>query len=95
MNINMQGHHVELTSALEDYVKSKFKKLDRFDDHLNNIHVILRVEKVDQTAEATLNIHQTELYASATSDNMYASIDALTDKLIRQLNKHKNKLKNH
>jgi putative sigma-54 modulation protein len=36
-----------------------------------------------------------ELFAAAESDDMYAAIDALTDKLDRQLNKHKGKSQDH
>ncbi|MCW8333149.1 ribosome hibernation promoting factor [Vibrio sp. SCSIO 43135] len=95
MQININGHHVDLTDSLQDYVNSKFQKLERFFDHINNVHVVLRVEKVRQIAEATLHVNQGDIHATADDENMYAAIDALVDKLVRQLNKHKEKLSSH
>lgn len=95
MQINIQGHHIDLTDSMQDYVHSKFQKLERFFDHINTIHVILRVEKLRQIAEATLHINHGEIHATADDENMYAAIDGLVDKLTRQLNKHKEKLSSH
>ncbi|MCG3722244.1 ribosome hibernation promoting factor [Vibrio cincinnatiensis] len=95
MQINIQGHNIDLTDSMQDYVHSKFQKLERFFDHINTTHVILRVEKLRQIAEATLHVNQGEIHATADDDNMYAAIDGLVDKLTRQLNKHKEKLSSH
>ncbi|MGV3001197.1 ribosome hibernation promoting factor [Vibrio sp.] len=95
MPMNITGHHVDLTDALTEYVNTKFQKLERFFDHINNTHVVLKVEKLDQIAEATLHVNQGEIHASSQSENMYTSIDDLVDKLTRQLNKHKEKLSSH
>ena len=51
MQINLTGHHVEITDSLKDYVDTKFTKLERHFDHINNVHVILNVEKLNQKAE--------------------------------------------
>lgn len=95
MQINLTGHHVEITDALRDYVTTKFDKLERFFEHINNVHVVLNVEKLQQIAEATLHVNNGEIHAKADSENMYAAIDSLTDKLIKQLTKHKEKMNNH
>ncbi len=95
MQINLTGHHVEVTGALRDYVISKFERLERHFDHISNVHVILNVEKLAQIAEATLHVNGGELFANAEHEDMYAAIDALVDKLDRQVKKHKEKLKAH
>ncbi|EAS63675.1 MULTISPECIES: ribosome hibernation promoting factor [Photobacterium] len=95
MQINITGHHVDVTDSLREYVTTKFEKLERFFDKINNVQVILNVEKLQQIAEATLHINAGEIHAKADSENMYAAIDELTDKLVRQLNKHKDKLNSH
>ncbi|WP_394128590.1 ribosome hibernation promoting factor [Vibrio hepatarius] len=95
MQINLTGHHVDLTNSMQDYVNEKFQKLERFFDHINSIHVVLKVEKLNQIAEATLHVNQAEIHASSDDENMYAAIDSLVDKLVRQLNKHKEKLNAH
>ncbi|MGD8429984.1 MAG: ribosome-associated translation inhibitor RaiA [Ectothiorhodospiraceae bacterium] len=95
MQIDITGHHVEITDSLRDYVKSKFDKLERHFDNVVDVHVILTVEKLTHKAEATLNISGAKLYADATNEDMYAAIDGLTDKLDRQVVKHKEKLTDH
>jgi putative sigma-54 modulation protein len=93
MHINLTGRHVEVTTALRDYVTSKFAKLERHFDHINNVHVILDVEKLVQKAEATLHVNGGEIFATADHQDMYAAIDGLIDKLDRQVIKHKEKMK--
>lgn len=95
MQINLTGHHVEITPPLREYVTSKFAKLERFFDRINNVHVVLNVEKIQQIAEATLHVNNGEIHARANANDMYAAIDSLTDKLVKQLSKHKEKLNHH
>lgn len=91
MQLSISGHHVDVTDALKTYVEDKLQKLERHYDHITNAHVILSVEKLQQKAEATLHISGAELFADADCDDMYAAIDKLTDKLDRQILKHKEK----
>lgn len=91
MQLNITGHHVELTAALKDYVNNKFQKLERHFDHISNVQVTLSIEKQRQKAEANLHISGGEAHACAENDDMYAAIDMLIDKLDRQLLKHKEK----
>ncbi|TYK67167.1 ribosome hibernation-promoting factor, HPF/YfiA family [Colwellia echini] len=95
MNINLSGHHVEVTNSLREYVDSKFSKLEKHFDHINNVHVILTVEKLDQKAEATVHINGSEVFASGINTDMYASIDTLVDRLDRQILKYKGKIAHH
>ncbi|NVJ58893.1 MAG: ribosome hibernation promoting factor [Gammaproteobacteria bacterium] len=95
MQINLTGHHVDITESLRNYVHEKFEKLERHFDHINNVHVILSVEKLRQIAEAKVNVNGGELFANAENEDMYASIDSLIDKLDRQVIKHKEKMIRH
>lgn len=95
MQINLSGHHVEVTPPMRAYVEAKLQKLERHFDHINNVYVVLKVEKLKQIAEATLHVNAGEIFASADSEDMYASIDGLIDKLDRQVIKHKDKLSSH
>ena len=92
MQLNISGHHVDVTDALKSYVEEKLKKLERHYDHITNTHVILTVEKLQQRAEATVHISGAEVFTDANCDDMYAAIDKLTDKLDRQILKHKEKV---
>ncbi len=95
MRINVTGHHVELTDPLRNYVNEKFERLERHFDHVTDVHVVLSVEKLRQTAEATMHISGGKLFADNTEEDMYAAIVGLTDKLDRQLKKHKEKITVH
>lgn len=95
MQISVSGQHLEVTDSLRDYVTSKLSKLERHFDKVTNVHAILSVEKLRQKAEATVHINGADLFANAENENMYAAIDSLTDKLDRQIIKHKEKRSDH
>jgi putative sigma-54 modulation protein len=95
MQLNLTGHHLDITDSLKNYVNSKMEKLERHFDNVTDVHVILSVEKLRQKAEATMHISGGNLYAEDTQEDMYAAIDGLVDKLDRQVKKHKEKLTNH
>ncbi len=91
MQIDITGHHVEITAALRDYTTEKMARLERHFDKVSKMHVILSVEKLRHTAEATVSANGASLFATAEEQDMYAAIDALIDKLDRQANKLKEK----
>lgn len=95
MQITISGHHVEVTPALREYVLTKFDRLQRHFDQITNTDVTLIVEKLVQKAEATVHVSGADIFANAESEDMYAAIDLLADKLDRQLIKHKEKLRKH
>lgn len=95
MQLNVSGHHVEVTPALREYVETKFERLQRHSDQITNTQVTLIVEKLVQKAEASVHVAGADLFAQSESEDMYAAIDSLADKLDRQLIKHKEKLRGH
>ena len=96
MNLNISGHHLDLTPPLREYVTSKLKRIERHFDHIINADVILSVEKLRHKAEATVHASGADLHAEAVVDaDMYAAIDSLIDKLDQQTRKHKEKLRHH
>jgi putative sigma-54 modulation protein len=95
MQVNITGHGIDITDPLRDYVNNKLERLERHFDKVTNIHVFLSVENQRQDAEATLQVNGANLFANAEDEDMYAAIDALTDKLDRQIKKHKEKLTDH
>ena len=88
MQINLTGHHVEITPAIRDYINEKHERIQRHFENATDIHVILTVEKLEQKAEATINVVGNTLHAHSVDQDMYAAIDSLTDKLDRQVRKH-------
>ena len=95
MQLTVSGHHIDVTDGLRGHVTEKFEKLQRHIDHITNIEVTLIVEKQVHKAEANLHVSGADLFASAESDDMYAAIDSLADKLDRQIIKHKEKHRGH
>ncbi|MEJ2417230.1 MAG: ribosome-associated translation inhibitor RaiA [Exilibacterium sp.] len=95
MQITISGHHVDVTDALKDYVKSRLDKLGRHHDRITSTNVILSVDKLVQKAEASVHVSGKEFFANSESNDLYAAIDLLADKLDRQLIKYKEKLRNH
>lgn len=76
MQINLTGHHVDITAPLRDYVDQKFDRLERLFDNMTNAHVVLTIEKLQHIAEATINLSGGEIFATAQHEDMYATIDA-------------------
>ena len=95
MNLNITGHHIEVTPAIRDYVTGKLDKVIRHFDHVTSTHVILSVEKLQQKAEVTLHVKGKDIFADASDADLYAAIDLLIDKLDRQVVKHKEKRSDH
>lgn len=95
MQLNLTGHHIEVTPSLRDYVSSKLQRLERHFDQVTNVNFVLSVEKQRQKAEATINVTKNQLFAESTDEDMYAAIDSLVDKLDRQIRKHKEKITDH
>ena len=95
MNLKITGHHVEVTPALNDYVTGKLDRVIRHFDHVTSVHVILSVAKLIQKAEVTLHVKGKDIYAECDDADLYAAIDAVADKLDRQVVKHKEKQGNH
>lgn len=95
MQLNVSGHHVEVTDSLRGYVESKIDRLERHFDLVSDVHCILSVEKLRHKAEAKVNVSGSTIFAETTDEDMYAAIDGLVDKLDRQVRKHKEKMVDH
>ena len=95
MQVSVTGHHVEVTDSLRNHVEEKIAKLKRHFDNVTDVHVILTVEKLEQKAEATVQISGAKLFADDVQVDMYQAIDNMIDKLDRQIIKHKEKTGSH
>ena len=95
MNLTVSGHHVDVTPAIRQHVEEKLAPIERHGDNITRIDVTLVVERHLHRAEANLHVAGADLFASSESDDMYAAIDSLADKLDRQVIKHKEKHRGH
>ncbi len=95
MQINITGHHVEITDGLNQAVNKSLKKLISHYPDIENINVILTVEKHEQLAEGIVHFLGQDLVAKAKTDEMYKSIAELKGKLETLLQKRKATIKSH
>ena len=100
MNLTISGHHLDVTPALREYVLTKLDRVTRHFDQVVDITVLLCVEKLSekerrQRAEVTLHVKGKDLFAECASEDLYAAIDQLMDKLDRQVVRHKDRLQDH
>lgn len=95
MNLHLTGHHLDITPAIRDYVIAKLERVNRHFDHVIDVSVVLSVDKLQQKVEATVHVRGKDLHAESIDADMYAAIDALADKLDRQVLKYKEQLKDH
>lgn len=95
MNLQISGHHIEVTPALREYVESKLEPVVSHFDRVTAVNVILSVEKLKQKAEVTVHVPGKDIFVENSADDLYAAIDTLFDKLDRQVQKHKQKIQDH
>jgi len=95
MQLNVTGHHVEVTPSLRGYVYKKLERIGRHFEQVIDVHCVLTVEKLQQKAEATLHVSGSAIHADAIEEDMYAAIDLLADRLDRRIKKHKEKRADH
>ena len=95
MNLSLSGHHLEITPAIRDYVTQKLSRLTRHFDHVIDVTVVLSVDKLRKQVTANLHIRGKEIHAECVEADMYAAIDALADKLDRQVVREKEKRNGH
>jgi len=91
MNLNVSGHHLDVTPAIRAYVQGKLERITRHFDHVIDAHVILSVDKLRQKAEVTLHVRGKDIHCASEEQDLYAAIDLLADKLDRQVLKYKAK----
>ncbi|WAH37708.1 ribosome hibernation-promoting factor, HPF/YfiA family [Alicyclobacillus dauci] len=94
MKIQVHGDNIAVTSALQDYVDKKIGRLTRYfeGEADKDIHVTMAVEGAFHRVEMTVYVHGVIFRAEEQSQDMYASIDLVTDKLEQQVQRYKEKI---
>ncbi|MDH5245474.1 MAG: ribosome-associated translation inhibitor RaiA [Betaproteobacteria bacterium] len=95
MNLNLTGHRLEITPAIRDYVMAKLDRVTRHFDDVIDVNVVMSVDKLRHQVEVNLHTRGKDIHVEAVEADMYAAIDALADKLDRQVLKHKEKRELH
>ena len=100
MNLKINSRHVEVTPGMREHLVAGFAKILKHFDHVIDASAFLMVDKAKekdlrQTAEITIHLKGKELFAQAHHADLYHAMDAVVDKLERQVVKHKEKVQDH
>lgn len=95
MNLNLTGHHIQITPAIREYMASKLQRITNHFDYVIDVNVIMSIEKLDQKVEANVHVRGRDIFCESTDTDMYAAIDSLVDKLDRTIIKHKERNLDH
>lgn len=92
MKVHVRGRNIDVTNALKEYVEKRLSKLERFMDDLDEAQVTMKVEKDTHRVEVTIPVNGMILRGEESTGDMYASIDLVSEKLEKQIEKYKGKL---
>jgi putative sigma-54 modulation protein len=93
--INIIGRNIYVTEAMKNHAWDKLSKIDRFHNHVMDIHVTMDIQKLEHSVVIILKFDHLKIKVSASSTDMYASIDKAVDKLQAQLRRWKGKIQDH
>ncbi len=91
MQLFVKGKNLHVTQPLQEYVEEKIGHLAHYFDHIIDAHVTLRTERNEQIVDVTVNLRHYLIKAEERSNDMYASIDLVRDRLEQQIRKYKTK----
>lgn len=94
MEINIHGDKLKITKAMDEYIKEKLEKLDKYLENSDTVraNVIVKVKNHEQTVEITIPLKSFILRSEETQEDFYAAVDKTIDRLERQIRKNKTKL---
>jgi putative sigma-54 modulation protein len=95
MQITTTFRHIESSEALKSYAGEKLERVQKYIDEPIVAQVFLTVEKIRHIAEVTITAKGITIKASEETNDMYAAIDAVVDKIERQLRRYKERIKEH
>src|SRR5882672_6023312 len=95
MNLIISGHHMAVTPTIRSYVEGKLSRIRRHFDHVIEVSVILAVDHLTRKAEVSCHIAGKDIVAKSDDPDLYAAIDAVADRLDRQVIKYKDRLRAH
>jgi putative sigma-54 modulation protein len=95
MKLVISGHHLVVTPSIRSYVEGKLSRIRRHFDHVIDVSVILTVDQLERKAEVSCHVAGKDIVAKSDDPDLYAAIDAVADKLDRQIIKYKDRLHAH
>lgn len=94
-NIHVTGRDVLVTDAMKDYAIEKLSKVERFTSRIIDVHVTMDIQKLDHRVDIVLKVDHIKIKGSASSTDMYASLDRAVEKIEKQLRRYKDRINEH
>lgn len=94
-NISIIGRHVQITEAMKKYAWDKLAKIERFHNHIMDVHVTMDINKIEHSVVIIVKFDHFKVKSQAVTTDMYASIDQAIDRLQRQFRRWKDKIQDH
>jgi len=96
MELTVTFRHLEPNDALRNHAQEKVSKIEKYVSNINEVHVILSLEKRSHIAEVIVNVNRAKITAKEVNeDNMYTAIDLVMDKIEKQARRYKDKITSH
>ncbi|CRX37775.1 ribosome hibernation-promoting factor, HPF/YfiA family [Estrella lausannensis] len=94
-NITVTGRHVLVTDAMKDYAQEKIFKIEKFTNRIIDVNIRMDIQKLEHRVDIVMTVGHLKIKSSASTTDMYVSIDQAADKLEKQLIKYKKRLQEH
>lgn len=89
MKIIISGKHIDLTEAIKSYINEKISKIEKYEEDITEVNVVIEVDKDIQKISATVFLSSKIIRAESEHKDLYTAIDKLSDKLNTQVRKYK------
>ena len=93
MKLEISGFHIQVTKDISNFIEKKIKKLNKYFKEIISIYVMIKVEKSRYRTEINLSAKGLNIHGEETDPDLYTSIDRAIDKVVRQSQKYKEKMK--
>jgi putative sigma-54 modulation protein len=94
-NISIIGRHIQVTDAMKQYAWDKLSKIERFHNHIMDVHVTMDIQKLEHSVVIIVKFDHFKIKAQAVTTDMYVSIDQAIDRLQKQFRRWKDKIQDH
>lgn len=95
MQVEISGIHIPITEGIDEYIKKKLGKLNKYLHQVSSARIVLKVEKGRYLAEVNVISNRFTIHGNGVASDLYASIDTAIDKVNRQAKRHKEKIQSH
>lgn len=94
-DITIIGRNVMVTDAMKNYAIDKLSKIERWNLRIIDIDVVMDIQRGNQRVDITMKVDHILVRSSASTDDIYASIDLAVRRLEAQLRRYKGRIHNY